>query len=283
MKKHLLKTVFLFAGLVFLSSCLKDDPENNSTIYYGHQQIPNINEYMPQELLNAMGNSNLYFGDEPPKIEGAYIADAIVLTDVFRAPGSNWIQTPTSIPTPQYFEFYDQHKGIAKMKYRYPKGTPGQYAYYLEQSSTDTTFAIVSANLSHFTADTIAPVYFSPEFQDAEVFNQVYIMGEDPYFTVYYYEIRDMNQHFQPMNAVIFSGKVDKEIVVETDTVNHTVDSIVRPVIKNAKWGFETMKYYHEGTALSLILSAQYQTLPTKGDVMLLRNSTDLHYGKYHD
>ena len=53
-----------------LNSCLKDDPANNETIFYAYQQIPNINDYMPQSLLLAMGENNLYYGDEPPRIEG---------------------------------------------------------------------------------------------------------------------------------------------------------------------------------------------------------------------
>ena len=277
MKKHLFRTILFLSALTLFSSCLKDDPKNNATVYYGYQYIPNINEFMPQELLHAFGNENLHFGDEPPKIEGTFAANSIMLTDIFRAPASNWIQQPTPIPTPQYFKFYEQHKGIAKLSYKYPKGNPGDYTYYLEQSNTDTTYSIVKGNMTHFTEDTIAPIYFKENKHTIEDFNTIYIMGEDPYFTVYYYEIRDMNQHFLPLNAAIFSGRLDKEIVVITDTITHKTDTVKRPVIKDAIWGFETMKYYNEGSALQLILNANYQTLPRSGDVMLLRNMTDIH------
>ena len=54
--------------MTLLTSCLKDDPKNNDTVYYGYQQIPNINEFMPQRLLQAFGDQYLYYGDEPPKI-----------------------------------------------------------------------------------------------------------------------------------------------------------------------------------------------------------------------
>ena len=71
MKRHLLHTVLFLAGMVMFTSCLKDDPKNNATVYYGYQQIPNINEFMPQRLLEAFGNEYLNYGDEPPKIEGS--------------------------------------------------------------------------------------------------------------------------------------------------------------------------------------------------------------------
>ena len=78
MKKHLIRTIVFLSGLALLSSCMKNNPASNSTVYYGYQQIPNINEYMPQRLLNAFGPQHLYFGDEPPKIEGKFLVDAFL-------------------------------------------------------------------------------------------------------------------------------------------------------------------------------------------------------------
>ena len=74
MKKHLIKVLLILCGTLALSSCLKDDPENNPTVYYAYQYIPNINEFMPQRLLFALGNEHLHFGDEPPKIENVYLS-----------------------------------------------------------------------------------------------------------------------------------------------------------------------------------------------------------------
>ena len=54
MKKHFFQFFLFLVGMTLFSSCMKDDPENNQTVYYGHQQIPNINEYKPQSLLRAM-------------------------------------------------------------------------------------------------------------------------------------------------------------------------------------------------------------------------------------
>ena len=281
MKKQLSRTILFLCGLALFSSCMKDDPKNNATVYYGYQHIPNINEFMPQSLLFAMGNENLYFGDEPPKIEGAYVADSIWITDVILAPGSNYKTTPTSLPAKQYFKFIDQHKGIAKLEFKYPKGNPGEYTYFLERSDTDTTYRVVTENPEHFINDTIAPSYFQNGLYEKENFNTIYIMGNDPYFTAYFYEIRDISSKAQPLNAVIISGMMSNEYSIVTDTVNHTTDTIVIPVIKNLRWGIETMKYYKEGPSLDQILFYGY--LPSKGDVVLLRNMTDVHTGEFSE
>ena len=278
MKKHIFRTLVLLCGLALLSSCLKDDPNNNPTVYYGYQQIPNINQFMPQSLLLAFSD-HLYYGDEPPKIEGSYIADAISITDAILAPGSPWMAPVTSIPTPQYFKFYDQHKGIAKLSFRYPKGNPGEYTYFVERSDPDSTYAIFTPNSHLFIEDTIAPIYFQEGNYERDNFNTVYIMGHDPYFTAYYYEIREIKSKAQPLNAVIISGRVDKEIMVVTDTVNQTVDTIVKPIIRDLRWAIETMKYFNEGTSISQIIALGY--LPSKGDVMLLKNDGVVHSGEY--
>lgn len=276
MKKHLYRAILFLCGTFLLVSCLKDDPKNNPTVYYAYQQIPNINEFMPQRLLYAFGNENLHFGDEPPKIEGIFVANDVWVTDVDTVPSSAWMQPANnSIPNPQYFEFYEQHKGIAKMKFRSPKGQVGQYDYFLENSSTDRTDSLMRHHTSRFVDDTISPIYFKMGKLESRDFNTVYIMGEDPYFTVFYYEVRDIKSKGEPMNAVIFTGKMDKEIQVVNDTVNHTTDTIVKPVIKNLRWGMQTMLYYQESPSISQIIRLGF--LPTPGDIIMLRNNSDTH------
>lgn len=265
-----------------LSSCMKDNPTDNSTIFYGHQQIPNINEFMPMSLLEAMGNENLYFGDEPPRLEGCFIADSIVATRIIRIPESNWIQTEGSIQGIKQLKFHEQHFGIAKLDYDFFNYSPQQNAIIrIEASNTDTTFTIMEEFVDQFTADPLSPVYFDNQFS-TNVFNTVYIMGHDSYFTIFYYEIRIPSQ-FRPLYANIISGKVDKEFVIETDTVSGSNDTIVKPVIKNLRWGIENMNYFKGGHVLDLILSQEHQTIPKPGDILILKNAKDIHTGEYQE
>ena len=282
MKKHLIRALALFFGLTMLSSCLKDNPKENATVFYGHQQIPNINEFMPQSLLEALGNQNLYFGDEPPKLEGCYIADSIVATRIIRIPGSHWIQTEGPIQGIKQLKFSEQHFGIAKLRYDFFNYSPQLNGIIqIEASDTDTTYLLMKDYVDQFVADSLSPSYFHNEFSN-DVFNTVYIMGRDPYFTIFYYEIRLPSQ-FRPLYANIISGKVDKEAIIETDTVSGLTDTIVRPVIKDLKWGIETMKYFEGGHILDLILNQEHQTPPKPGDILILKNAKDIHIGEYQE
>ena len=273
MKKHLLRALLFTCGLLFLSSCLKDDPANNSTVYYGFQKIPNINEFMPQRLLQVMDSlHSLHYGNEPPKLEGSYKASDLRLILVKKGPNSHWMMAPTPQLGNQFLKLYEQHIGIAKMQFWNEKGIPNiPQTHFVETSSTDSTFYYVTANPEHFIHDTLAPIYFENNEYNKEDFNTVYIIGTSPYFTIFYYEVRHIfTTNFQPLNAVIISGKVDTETVITQDTVNHTTDTILQPVIKEYVMGIETMKYYKEGTSLNMILQAG--GLATPGDVMIIRN-----------
>jgi hypothetical protein len=252
---------------------LKDDPKNNSTVYYGFQKIPNINEFMPQRLLQVMDSLHcLHYGNEPPKMEGSYKASDLRLIVVKKGPYSHWMMAPTPQLGNQFVKLYEQHIGIAKMQFWNEKGIPNiPQTHFVETSSTDSTFYYVTANPEHFTNDSLAPYYFQNYDFNKEDFNTVYIMGDSPYFTIFYYEIRHIfTTNFQPLNAVIISGKMDSETVIVNDTVNHKTDTIVQPVIKDYVMGIETMKYYKEGTSLNMILQAG--GLATPGDVMIIRN-----------
>ncbi len=285
MKKHFLTTVLALTGLLMLSSCLKDDPANNSTIYYAYQQIPNINDYMPQSLLMAMGENSLYYGDEPPKIEGVYTTDNTNVTLVQLIPESHWIMNEGVIPGYRHLNFFEQHMGIAQLDYLYYNYTGGSTTItQIERSNNDSTYILSKPKFNEFIADTLAPIYFKNEGVSPEVFKNIYIIGHDPYFTVYYYDVIHTNI-FHPLKANIITGKIDKEYVVETDTVAGTTDTIVRPVIKNFKWGIQIMKYYEGGTILDMILNPTVgqQTLGKPGDVIIIENPTDVHYGEYQE
>ena len=105
-------------------------------------------------------------------------------------------------------------------------------------------------------------------------------MGNDPYFTIYFYEIRSISSRTQPLNAVIISGRMAEEITVLNDTVNNTIDTITTPVIKDLRWGIETMKYYKEGPTLEQLLRFGY--LPNSGDALVIHNTQDAHYGEFN-
>lgn len=272
MKKHLFQIILFLVGTALLSSCMKDDPENNETVFYGHQQIPNINEFMPRELLLVMDSLHcLHYGEEPPKLEGSFKASDLRLILVKKIPTSHWMLNPTSQLGIQFIKLFEQHFGISKMQFWNKKGTPENPPYYVETSSTDSTIYYVNRNPEHFINDVLAPDYFKEKSFDENDFNTVYIIGKDSYFTIFYYEIRHIYMtNFQPLNAVIISGKLDKENVVVTDTISHTTDTVARPIIRDFVMGIETMKYYIGGTSLDMIL--QFGGLATPGDLLIIKN-----------
>ena len=283
MKKHLFQIVLFLAGMTMFTSCLKNNPKDNETVYYAYQHIPNINEFMPQGLLEAFGDEYLYYGDEPPRIEGSYEANALDLYKKVIGANSAYMIELGPLAYTAYFKVTEQHKGIAQIEFKAPHGDPEhpEYGgYFCEYSSNDTTYYRIKDNIGHFTNDTIAPSYFKNNIFTRDDFQTAYIMGKDPYFTAYFYEIRSISSKTQPLNAVIISGRMDKEVTVVIDTVNHTTDSIVRPIIKDLRWGIETVKYYKEGPTLDQLLRFGY--LPNSGDVLVIHNTTDTHYGEFN-
>lgn len=284
MKKHFLTTVLVISGLVMLSSCLKNDPESNKTVYYGYQQIPNINEYMPQRLLEAFGDEHLYYGDEPPKIAGKFLANGYEFEKNVKI-DTLWEPRTGILPAMDYFIIAEQHKGIATYDFKRPYFADPQMSYllFVEKSSIDSTCEFIDQNdrFTKFIEDTIAPSYFKSGYASKNDFRNIYIMGDDPYFTAYYYEIRNISSKTEPLNAVIMSGRVAKEITIQTDTVNHVTDTIESVVIKDFRIGFETMLYYNKETILypSLIANG---SLPLPGNVWILKSLGDLQHGEFN-
>ena len=283
MKKHLITTVLALSGLILLTSCLKDDPKNNKTVYYGYQQIPNINEYMPQRLLEAFGDEHLYYGDEPPKIAGKFLADGYEYEKNVKI-DTLWNPRTGILPSMDYFVITEQHKGIATYDFKRPYYADTQMTYllFVEKSSIDSTCSYIDEGerFNYFINDTIAPLYFKSGYESKSDFQNIYIMGNDPYFTAYYYEVRKISSMTAPLNAVIMSGRVDKEYIIQTDTINHTTDTIESPVIKDFRIGFETIVYYNKENILypSLIANG---SLPLPGNVWILKSLGDLRYGEF--
>lgn len=270
------------AGLLLLASCLKEDPENK-TLFYGHQHIPNINYYMPQALLEAFGNENLHFGDNPPRFSdgdfASFCTDSMYFHKVVLGPDSLWVmqyvEPPVLLNDQQfYFELSDQHVGVVNLAFKLPK-------VYLEQSDTETTYSIVEGDMERFFGDTIKPEYFNdPDNADAKVFRHAYLIGNNPDFTLYYYEIRDMEKHYRPMNAVILSGTLSVDtLMTAIDTIQVVNDSIttdsiiyekvVTRCIKNVKWGIENMTYYSTSDDLSEEL--HNGTQPCPGNILIMK------------
>lgn len=304
-------TLILCAGLLFLASCLKDDPESSPiTTIYGHQNTPNINFYMPQELLEAFGGENLHYGQSPafgmypPRLLDTVIADSNTMfrISVVTTPDSHWAMQNATFPSviadqEFYFEFINQYLGLSGMNYYKPM--PG---YYTEKSSTETTFETLSKDddklMKEFVNDTLAP--FAPRFfkdttaYTSDVFRHVYIMGYDSVFTAYYYEILDMKEGYKPLNAVILSGEVIEDRPAYTETIiteipvtadSVTYDTVVnhyaatKAAIANVRWGIETMKYLNPSDALAQQL--ENGELPYPGDIIIMKCDT-LRPGKYH-
>ena len=310
-------TLILCAGLLFLASCLKDDPESDPiTTIYGHQNTPNINLYMPQELLEAFGGENLHYGQSPafgvypPRLLDTVYADSnsMFRVSVVTTPDSHWEMQNATFPSviadqEFYFEFHDQYLGFSGMNYYKPM--PG---YYTEKSSTETTFETLSKDkdklMKKFVNDTLSP--FVPRFfkdstaYTSDVFRHVYVMGYDSVFTAYYYEVLDTKEGYKPLNAVILSGVVIEETPasidtsitghpyidpagVETDsTVFDTVIShheATKAAITNVRWGIETMRYLNPSDALTQ--QQENGELPYPGDIIIMTCDT-LRPGKYH-
>lgn len=245
MKARTLQKNMLFLGLLALASCLKDDPANNTSGFVGQQQIPNINNYIPQELLEQFGATNLFFGTNPP-----------ILIDFdnmgFFTESMQGVNPQQSFENQAfYFKFSNQHLGVAEMTFT--KDSVGT----VERWSTTKAYEILKDELKTFSEDSLAPAFFKNGFNDAEVFRHAYIMGRDPYFTAFYYEVLKEMQpnhpqvNLKPMNAVVMSGKLCLDTLFVKDTViSQTGDTIYKTdttIIHNIKdftWGVERMKYF---------------------------------------
>ena len=208
-------TLIFASGLLFFSSCLKDDPNsNNTTLFYGHQEIPNINYYMPRPLLDTLNNLNsLHFGENPPKMlfDSCYNDDTTIV-----------------------FAFSNHCFGMTSLSFKekFDDGTK-------ESSNTDDTYKFMTENKrwEELLNDTLLPIFFDTAFngttaKDPEVLRHAYIMGNDPDFTLYYYEVRKEPQQLQPLNAVILSGTVVYK-PFPIDTIKPAHDRITRDSIPN--------------------------------------------------
>lgn len=293
MKRHFLgTTLVLIAASLFLSvlfnSCLKEeylkdengeyvtDPlgnkvPNDSTIIYITQEIPNINEFMPDTLLYHMNRMGaLHFGTEPPRIEGQFLADSIFAAKTIFIPGSPYhsIVEGSRILGDYHFKLYDQIWSVLKCDFTRPYVlTPT--AYYNECATDDSTHNSLNDHLDIFKALEKTPPYFKTDDFDANEFGNTYLIGTSPYFTIFFYQVL-RNEYpvvlpigispndFHLILANIISGKLRKDAEGET-------------YIDEFTWGRQCLGYLRSGNTLEQAILNGYQ--PCRGDAWICTNS----------
>ena len=265
-QKTFIPTFIMILSFVLLSSCKKENQPSTPDTPVSTYQIPSIDEYMPERLLHLFDSLNvLHRGDEPPTINGNFMSESMNLLIVDKVPESNYILSPSTIPTPCYYEFKEQENNTLRLTFKSPHGTPGEI-FFLEQSDTDSTYFIVKDNIALFSNDPIAPPYFKSSKFTPEDFRHAYIIGNGSYFTLYFYEIRGTTSRSLPLNAVIISGKI-------------STDEEGKTIIEDFWRGTETMKYYNAGSTINLLI--QYGSIPTPGDIVISKSPNALVEGCY--
>jgi hypothetical protein len=201
-KKALAFTAIAACSLFYTTSCQKyEEPtaeqlEDAELVDYALQVIPDIHVELADaiDLLNIMDTipvettvngqnitsykSALHFGDNPPnlfKVEdnkniGFSGTPIVRLLYLPSDPNYEWTMT-TGQPMPytEYLRITDQHRGVAKLDYKrvYMDITYGDiHQYYIEYANVD----------------------------------QVFIMGEYPYFTIYFTQKRIKENSADPNN-----------------------------------------------------------------------------------
>ena len=261
----------LIVVLGLFSACKKDNNDNQEPIGPDTpvvtEQIPPIDEYMPERLLQLFDSLNvLHRGDEPPTITGNFVAESMNILILDKVPESNYHGFIGTIPAPYYYEFDKQDEEQYHVTFKQPMGTPDDYNFYIERSDTDSTYFHLKDNTTLFTDDPIAPPYFRSSTFKPEDFKHAYIIGHGNYFTLYYYEILELSNNSLPLSAILISGKI-------------ATDEYGNSVIEDFWCGKETMKYYNESSTIDLII--QYGYIPTPGDIHILQCPFNLVVGSY--
>lgn len=265
-------SAFILIVVLGLFSACKKDNNNQEPIEPDTpvvtEQIPPIDEYMPERLLHLFDSLNvLYRGDNPSTITGDFMTESMNLLLIDKVPESPNNITLGPMMGNYYYEMREQENDRLSVSFKKPIGSPESLSYFLEKSDTDSTYFRIKDNTAYFTNDPIAPSYFRSSKFKAENFKHAYIIGNGDYFTLYFYEIRDISSGYLPLNAILISGKMS------TDTEGN-------PTIENFWCGLETMKYYTESSVLNLLI--QYGHLPTPGDIFIMQSTNALVQGSYN-
>lgn len=266
-QKTIITTFILILSIGVLDSCKKENHPSIPDPPVSTYQIPSIDEYMPERLLHLFDSLNvLHRGDEPPMINGNFMAESMYLCIVDRVPESPYMIQTGMMDTDFFYEFKEQKDGLLGVAFKCPHGIPGEIGYSLEQFDTDSTYFIVKDSLTLFTNNPIAPAYFKSNKFTPEDLSHAYIIGNGSYFTLYFYEIRDTSSNSLPLNAVIISGKI-------------STDEEGKTIIEDFWWGIETMTYYNGGASTNMII--QWGYMPTPGDIIICQSHDALVEGYY--
>lgn len=266
-QKTIITTFILILSVGLLAGCKKDNhpstPDSPGSTY----QIPSIDEYMPERLLHLFDSLNvLHRGDEPPMINGNFVAESMYYCIVNKVPESAYMFQPILTNSDHYYEFKEQNDGLLGVAFKCPHGIPGEIGYSLEQFDTDSTYFIVKDSLTLFTNNPIAPAFFKSNKFTPEDLSHAYIIGNGSYFTLYFYEIRDTSSNSLPLNAVIISGKI-------------STDEEGKTIIEDFWWGIETMTYYNGEAYTNMLI--QWGYMPTPGDIVICQSPDALVEGCY--
>ena len=261
-QKTIITTFILILSIGLLDSCKKENHPSTPDSPVSTYQIPPIDEYMPERLLHLFDSLNvLHRGDEPPIINGNFMAESMYLCILDKVPESSYMIGIGPMVSNHYYEFKEQKDGLLGVTCKCPHGN-----FFLEQSDTDSTYFIVKDSLTLFTNDPIAPAYFKSNKFIPEDLSHAYIIGNGSYFTLYFYEIRDTSFQNLPLNAVVISGKTSTNEEGKT-------------IIEDFWWGIETMKYYNGGASTNMLI--QYGSMPTPGDIIICKSPDALVEGCY--
>lgn len=154
--------------LAFFPSCREED--DSKPINYAVQVLPDINSFVPTELLEAFGEGNLHYGDTPPffgdyfpydhagtcfSCDSLHLSKFVHNTDI--DPNSEFnMEDSTWVATPYYYMIQNQHRGIAEH-------------YNYERVCRDEQLGPTHRYLSEYASED----------------DYIFIMGEGAYFTIY--------------------------------------------------------------------------------------------------
>lgn len=194
----MISRILKIASLSFLIfaaiSCQKDNVE---PLDYSVQVIPDIATIFKEhyDLIEAMYDlDQLHFGDNPPKLYAVdttnghqdtlgFCSSHLSLKTFIKSDSTSTFPAPTVIFYTYQFLINDQHKGVSSLYFRSPKLEEGPENHFIET---------------------------------ATCLDSVFIMGEKPYFTAYYYQDIKTDKVIYgstfpdpgPKQAVILSGKI---------------------------------------------------------------------------